>query len=476
MIRRYPLVEREMKVLVIGLDCAAPELVFDQFLGDLPNLRQLMASGIYGRLESCIPAITIPAWIVMMTGKSPGKLGMYGFRHRRGYSYNDIWIANSQTIKEDTVWDILGRQGKRVCLVGVPPSYPPYPVEGNLVSCFMTPGADKEYTHPPQLKKEIESLVGEYVFDVAFRTEERDALLSQLYQMTEKRFQVIKHLMKNKDWDFFMFVEIGIDRIHHAFWKFLDKEHHLYQPGNKYESAIADYYKYIDEKVGQILSLIDSDTAVLVVSDHGAKRMKGAFCVNEWLAKEGLLALNSRPERQVSLERADIEWSKTKGWGWGGYYARIFLNVEGREPQGVIKTKDYERERDELAQRLKAIKGPNGEIWDTKVFKPDEVFEEDRGDSPDLMVYFDDLYWRAAGTMGHHTLYLPENDTGPDDAVHSQYGVFILSYPQVKGAREINASIYDITPTILHLMGFNIPQDMRGKSILTRLEEGEGNG
>jgi predicted AlkP superfamily phosphohydrolase/phosphomutase len=465
-----------VKILVIGLDCAAPELVFDKYSAALPNLRQLMASGIYGRLESCIPAITIPAWMVMVTGKSPGELGMYGFRHRRGYAYEDMWIANSQTVKESKVWDILGKQGKRVCLVGVPPSYPPYPVAGNLVSCFLTPGADRDYTYPPQLKEEIESLVGEYLFDVVFRTEDRDTFLSQLYLMTEKRFDVIKYLMKNKEWDFFMFVEIGVDRIQHTFWRFFDKEHHLYQPGNRYEVAIPDYYRYIDKKVGQILSLIDNDTAVLVVSDHGAKRMKGAFCINEWLAKEGFLALKSRPQQQVSLEGATIEWSKTKAWGWGGYYARIFLNVEGREPQGVIKPKDYERERDELAQRLKAIKGPNGEIWDTKVFKPEEVFQEDKGDSPDLMVYFDDLYWRAAGTMGHEAIYLPENDIGPDDAVHSQYGLFILYHPQMERFGEIDASIYDITPTILRLMGLNVPQHMRGESILPGLDWGKGNG
>ena len=266
-----------------------------------------------------------------------------------------------------------------------------------------------------------------------------------------------------------MFVEIGVDRVHHAFWKFFDQSHHLYHSGNKFESAIRDYYRYLDGKVGQILSTIDNDTAVLVVSDHGAKRMKGAFCVNEWLASEGYLALTTKPGEKISLEKADVDWTKTRAWGWGGYYARIFLNVEGREPQGIIKPEDYEMERQELTRRLKAVKGPGGESWDTRVFKPEEIYPQNNGDPPDLMVYFDDLYWRSAGTIGHNTLYLPENDTGPDDAVHAEDGIFILYDPREKLGEELNASIFDIAPSILHLMGLEIPGDMKGQSILPKV-------
>jgi predicted AlkP superfamily phosphohydrolase/phosphomutase len=454
-----------MKVIVIGLDCAAPELVFNE---ELPNFSKLRSQGSYGRLKSCIPAITIPAWMVMMTSKNPGKLGLYGFRHRKGYSYQDIWIANSTVIKQEALWDILKRGKRKVCLVGVPPSYPPFPVNGTLVSCFITPSNDKEYTYPAELKGEIENLVGEYIFDVPFRTEQRAELLSQIYHMTEQRFDVIKHLINHKEWDFFMWVEIGVDRIHHAFWKFYDQNHHLYQPGNEFEAVIPGYYRYLDDRLGKILPLIDSDTAVLVVSDHGAKGMKGTFCINEWLVKEGYLVLKTRPKEKVSLDKTEVDWTRTRAWGWGGYYSRIFLNVQGREPQGVIAPEDYEKEREEVAQRLKAITGPNGERWNTRVFKPEEIYPENNGDPPDLMVYLDDLWWRAAGTMGHASLHLPENDTGPDDAVHAEDGVFILYNPRERKGKEINSSIYDIAPTILHLMKLDIPQDMEGKSILPR--------
>ncbi len=459
-----------MRALVIGLDSAAPELVFGKFQDRLPNLTRLREKGIYGNLKSCIPAITIPAWAVMMTGKSPGKLGLYGFRHRRAYSYSNMWIANSQKISEPAVWDIIGQADKKSCLIGVPPSYPPLKVNGNLISCFITPGRDKEYTHPQELKAEIENRFGEYIFDVEFRTEDRDTILRQIFEMTQLRFDVIKYLLKNKEWDLFMFVEIGVDRMHHAFWKFFDKEHHLYEPGNKYENAVADYYKFLDDKVGEILPIAGNDTVILVVSDHGAKRMKGAFCVNEWLVEQGYLVLKEKPATKVDFEKVDVDWSKTKAWGWGGYYARIFLNIEGREPQGIIKPDDYEKERNKLADKVKSITGPGGEKWQTKVFKPDQIFDEYNGDSPDLMVYFDDLYWRAAGTMGYDTFYLPENDTGPDDAVHAENGMFIAYNPKHNyGGRKMDASIMDIAPTVLKVIGIPVPKDMRGTDILAKV-------
>lgn len=427
----------------------------------------MIENGTSSVLKSCHPPITIPAWMVMMTSKSPGSLGVYGFRHRKGSSYTDGWIANSTSIKERRVWDYMADHDKKVCLIGVPPSYPPYPVSGKLVSCFVTPSDKNEYTYPKELKPEIESLVGKYLFDVVFRTEDRDAILRQLYEMTEKRFTVIKHLMKKDPWDFMMFVEIGVDRLHHAFWKFYDKSHPKYVKGNKYESVVNDYYKFIDKKIGELLELVDDDTYVLVVSDHGTAGMKGCLCINEWLIKEGYLTLKSYPKTQTDLDDCEIDWSKTKAWGWGGYYARIFLNVEGREPNGIIPKGDYEKVREELSKKLMGIKGPQGEQFLNKVFTPVELYGKPKGDMPDLMAYFDDLYWRSAGTLGHNSLYLDENDTGPDDSVHYHDGVFIL-YNKTKngpGMKLDKMTIYDVAPTILDLMKIPVPSDMQGKVI-----------
>jgi len=453
------------RVLVIGLDAASPELVFEKFREDLPNLTFMAERGLYGRLRSCHPPITIPAWIVMVTSVNPGRLGLYGFRHRKGRSYTETTLPSSLSVKEKRIWDYVGEAGGKVCLVAVPPTYPPHPVNGWLISCMMTPDTKRQYTYPMELRSEVESLVGEYVIDVPFRREERESVLKEIYVMTEKRFKVVKHLLTSKPWSFFMLVEIGLDRIQHAFWKYFDREHHLYEPGNKFENAVRDYYKYLDREVGEILKLVGDDTIVIVVSDHGAKRMKGAFCMNEWLMREGYLKLKKEPEGVMELEKCEVDWSKTTAWAWGGYYARIFINVKGREKDGVVDPRDYESTREQLKREIEGIKGPKGEKWDTKAYKPEELYPVCNGDPPDLLVYLDDLYWRSAGTIGHNTLYLPENDTGPDDAVHDYDGIFILYDPKKNVSGRVDITIYDVAPTVLKLMGLQVPRGMEGRAL-----------
>jgi predicted AlkP superfamily phosphohydrolase/phosphomutase len=455
---------KNKKFLIIGLDSAPAEIVIDR-RREFPILRELVENGFHGKMRSSDPPITIPAWMVMSTGKDAGRLGLYGFRHRTGYSYDKMWIATSKSITEPAVWDIIGDHGGQSCLVSVPPSYPPRKVAGHLISCFITPDSEKEYTYPAELRQEIEAQFGPYMFDVVFRTEDRDQILREIYEMTAKRFDVLNYLIRRKPWNLFMFVEIGVDRVQHAFWKYFDKAHHLYERGNKYENVIIDYYKYLDVKIGELLKTIDAETKVLVISDHGAKRMKGAFCINEWLIEQGDLVLKEKPSLGASIEKTAVDWPRTKIWGWGGYYARLFLNVEGREPQGIIKPEEYEKEREALIDRLKAIRGPKGEAWETRILKPNEYFSEVRGDYPDLMVYFDDLYWRSAGTLGYGSMYLPENDTGPDDAVHAQEGMYILYDPKNKAAVRKDIDILDVAPTILHSLGLAVPADMKGKII-----------
>ena len=306
------------KALLIGLDCAAPDLLFNRFADKLPNFRRMMEKGVYGRLRSSDPPITIPAWTVMDSSRSPGVLGLYGFRHRRDNSYKDIWIASSRRVKTKRIWDCVAEAGGKSCLVGVPPSYPPFPVEGWLVGGFITPDTNRNYTFPEELAQEIKDVVNEYQVDVEFRIEDKRSLVKDLFEMTEKHFEVIKHLMRTRDWSFFMFVEIGLDRIHHAFWKYFDENHNLHVPGSEFEGVMEDYYVLLDEKVGELLELLDDDTIVFVASDHGGKPMKGAFCVNTWLEEQGLLKLKRPVEKVVRLNDADVDWENTVAWGWGG--------------------------------------------------------------------------------------------------------------------------------------------------------------
>ena len=464
------------KVLLIGLDSAPPELLFDRFLNDLPNIRSLIQSGVYGDLNSTIPPITVPAWMSMMTGKDPGTLGFYGLRNRADHSYSKMELANSRLVKEDALWDILGAACKKVVLVGVPQTYPPSPVNGWLISSFLTPDTDCEYTYPFDLKPEIERVSGGYILDVPnFRTEDRTVLLRQIYEMTERRFRVTEHLMQTRPWDFFAHIEIGTDRIHHAFWRFLDETHRRHDPDSEYRNAIRDYYRFIDREIGKLIDIAGGDTAILVVSDHGAKRIDGGICVNEWLVREGYLALESSPSGPVALEEAGVDWDRTTAWGEGGYYARIFLNVKGREPNGTVPMEAFEALRDELADKLAVIPDESGGEIPTVIFKPQEAYEMCNGIPPDLIVYFGNLLWRSIGTVGSGKIHTQENDTGPDDANHAQNGVFIARAEGVESGRKIEClDILDVAPTVLSIMDVPVPEDMRGTSILESTETERG--
>ena len=456
------------RVLVLGLDCAAPQLVFGPWRDELPTINALMERGTWGVLRSCDPPITVPAWSSMTSSRSPGALGFYGFRNRRDHSYDALAFADSRAVRVPRVWDLLSARGRPVVVLGVPQTYPVSRVNGVMVSCFLTPDTEtSQYTYPAELKEEIEGLVGRYMVDVPdFRTDDKERLLADIEEMTEKRFRVAEHLAETRPWDLFFLVEMGTDRIHHGFWRFSDPEHRLYEQGNRYEQAMLDYYRALDEKLARLLRFADEDTAVLVVSDHGAKRMDGGICVNEWLRREGYLALGEEPEGPVRLTPDMIDWPRTTAWGEGGYYSRVFLNVEGREPEGKVAREDYERVRTELKEKLEALGDDQGRPIGTVAHRPEDLYDEQNGIPPDLLVYFGDLYWRSVGQVGTGTVHVFENDTGPDDANHAHEGLYVLAAEDVPGGEGPARDLRDIAPTILELLGEPVPADMEGRSLL----------
>jgi predicted AlkP superfamily phosphohydrolase/phosphomutase len=450
--------------MIIGLDCAEPTLVLDRWRSQLPTLAELMERGVSGRLTSVVPPITVPAWSCMMSSRTPGDLGIYGFRNRADRSYDALYVANGADVTAPRLWDLATREGLPSIVLGVPGTYPPRPLNGVMVSCFLTPSLESQYTYPSLLRREVERVVGEYLFDCTnFRTLDKDDLLRQVYEMTDRRFALADHLLETRPWELFAMVEMGTDRMHHAFWKELDGT-------GEYADAILDYHRHLDSLIASLLEHADDDTVVLVVSDHGAKRLEGGIRVNEWLRSEGYLQTQTSPDGVSSLAEAGVDWTRTTAWAEGGYYARIFLNVRDREPEGTVAPEDYERVRAKLRDRLAAIPGPDGKVLGTRVHIPEDVYDEVNGVAPDLIVYFGDLSWRAVGTIGGGDgIYATENDTGPDDANHAQDGLLIMAGSGVAPARADGMHLLDVAPTVLELLGIEPPSAMRGSSLLRRV-------
>jgi predicted AlkP superfamily phosphohydrolase/phosphomutase len=461
-----------MKICVLGLDCAAPDIVFND--ERLVNIRRLMSAGVYGRLESTVPPITVPAWMSMATSQDPGSLGIYGFRNRTDYSYQGLGYTNSGSIKELAIWDQFAREGRRSILVGVPPNFPPRRINGISIGCFLTPDPVKDdFTHPRDIKAKITELVGEYPVDVkGFRTPRKDWLKQEVFEMSRKQWQVVRWLLTEQEWDYFQFVDIGLDRIHHGFWQYFDKNHVQYEPGNPYEDVIPEYYRWLDEQIGSVMELLDNDTTLLVVSDHGAQRLDGGFAVNEWLVNEGLLVLDEQPKEVTPFAKLKVNWAKTKVWSDGGYYARVFFNVRGREPQGTIPAEEYEAFRDEMKARFEALTDECGKPLNSLVFKPTEIYRNLRNVPPDLIVHFGGLFWRSIGGVGYGRVHVQENDTGPDACNHAQYGMFLLAGPNcpLQGPYE-GARLLDIAPTLLDLAEMDISPSMQGRSLVAGLEK-----
>ncbi len=469
--------QKPKKVVMIGLDGLNPDLVY-QWKGELPNLSKLMEEGIHGNIKSTVPPITPQAWSCILTGKNPGHFGYWDFTYRDDYSYGQSELVNSRVRDErvDTIYEILSGYNKKVAIINVPVTYPPPEIPGGYsISSFMIPNLNKQFTHPASLKKKIEKIIGQYIIDAStsdmnFRQMDKEVVLKRIYDMDKQRFKLTKYFIKEKKCDFVFTVIMGTDRMPHLFYRYFDKNHRRYTPHPKYESALKNHYKFCDESIGEILNLVDEDTAMIVTSDHSVQRLDGRINLNEWLIKEGYMKLRKRPERPTSLMQVDIDWSQTKAWATG-FTGQLYLNVKGRESQGIVDSQDYERLLGELAEKLKAIIDEKGESLDTKVYRRKDIHSGEYAKfGPDLFVYFDNCYWNISELIGYDSIYSYDTPKGPDDGGHGPFGFFAMAGKGVpKRGKVSDADLLDIAPTVLHLFGVTIPQDMEGK-VLTKKE------
>ncbi|MEM1418117.1 MAG: alkaline phosphatase family protein [Myxococcota bacterium] len=456
-----------VRALVLGLDCVPPSLAFERWADAMPVLQSLRERGRSGPLRSSSPPITVPAWACMTTGRDPGELGLYGFRNlppERGYT---LKLAGARDLRVKRVWEHVGDAGHRVAALFVPPSNPPRPVNGVALGCFLSaPGAP--WAFPRRLEAELEGRFGEFRPDVRdFRNGDEARILAELDAMTAQHFAIARAVIAEQAPALTMAVMIGPDRLHHAFWHHLDPASPGYRPGNPWEAEARAYYARLDAQLGRLVATFEAEAGdeglVLVVSDHGARALEGAVAVNELLRAKGWQVWRREPDGITPL-RDVVDWSRTRAWAEGGYYARVFLNVAGREPEGVVPPERYEASRRELAELLRSVPGPKGPL-PARVDRPEEVYGETRGEPPDLMVYFADLAYRALGTVGHGGVLAAGDDRGVDGCNHAWDGIYVAAGPRVRAGAAPGA-IVDVAPTILDAFGVARPPRMRGVSWL----------
>ena len=503
------------KVMFIGLDGATFDLL-DPFInkGLMPNLKKLIQEGAKGLLETSIPPITPTAWVSWMTGKNPGKHGVFEFLLRRkgAGSLPDVPVS-SMSRDGMTFWDVLAQHGKRAIVTNVPCTYPPAIANGVMVSDFLTPRGRRDFAYPPALLQEIESQFGPYELYITevYEKGKVSRILDQLFVELEYKTKVNRYLMQHYAWDVFATHYWGTDRFQHELWHLVDESHPFFDRKEHDQNIdrIHEYWSKVDSTLGELLLEADDDTTVYLGSDHGFGPITKFLCFNIWLIQEGLLVLKGdaftllkralfrmgltpdlayrsamklglahlrlsvgvtnrsklmRLGNLLMLSLEDVDWSRTVAYSKGNY-GQIFINLKGREAIGVVEPgAAYEREVDEVIGKLKALKDEGGKPLIGPIWRREDLYTGPHSEeSPDIQFLPRDMSNKPLGTldMTSNKFITPVYGNSGD---HRMHGIMIGRGPEIRKGVEIDgAKIVDYAPTILHTFGVEVPSDMDGR-------------
>lgn len=511
--------DSKRRVMVIGLDGATFDLIKPWVEeGKLPNFKKLLLEGCHGVLESTTPSATIPAWPSFFTGCNPGKHGFYDFFKERSNSYDmTVELHPSKAVKQPTLWQILSDFDKKVALLSIPGTYPPKRVNGFMVTGLLTP-PNVKFTYPPEFQDELKEKIGGYnLFFSVLSAKNPDILLEDLEKTLFNRVKAVEYIWKEKRPDFLMMVDNGTDRAEHELWKFIDIKNPLYDPDEvkRFGNPLLKYYQTVDKTLERIRDMLDEDTILIIMSDHGQGPLRKFVNLNMFLIKEGYMVIkknalsklkyqlfsigftprniynllreigieryasdNLSQERKLSLlnkmffSTKDINWKETVAFS-SGVTGAITINVKGRQSQGIInKNDDYAEVRKKIIDQLLQLydKEIKGKVIN-KVYKREEIYYGPYLDNaPDIVAVPSEGY-EFFGMFGFpfNQIIMP---TFGNSGSHRRNGIFIAIGKDIKKDTKIkNANIIDLAPTILHIMDAPIPINVDGKIIFEIFEK-----
>jgi len=489
------------RIVVIGIDGAnfSPIERWSQE-GSLPGFRHLKEHGASGELCSTVPPISPTAWTSIFTGTNPGKHGIFGFIKRRAHSYYPTPISSAD-IRAPTLWDILTENGIKSAWVSVPFIYPPKPIYGVLTAGLGTPSRKSPFAYPPAVKTEI---LRKYPnFDVDFNEDEIelsrniDKSLTKISSVTEANMNLFKELVADKSFRVVGGVFRALDVIQHYLIDSDDLRRH---------------YQKFDQLIRDITEEMDENDVLIVCSDHGFRKIQKNFYINNWLEQAGLLHFKSEPilgrlgiraenfqkvlvkaglkdlvwklKRSSLVETvlrlmpsedflSNIDWSTTRAYYIGNDGGAIFANVKGREPEGIVeRAQEYEELTREIAKKALEITDPlDGERVIRQAYRSCEAYVGELDDAPDILLVENEGY-RVTGGHNRQRMLLEDVRVRPGD--HSTAGVlFMLGSGIRAGHRIADATVQDVTPTVLHLLDIPIPVHMDGKPLVSSLMNGQ---
>jgi predicted AlkP superfamily phosphohydrolase/phosphomutase len=502
---------KEHRVLVVAWDGATLDLLTPWCEeGKLPTLRKLIIEGAHGELRSTYPPLTGPAWSSFMTGKSPGNHGVFEFFRRRDGGYSQV-LNDPSSIDGKTLWRLLSDTGRKVGIMNLPLTYPPEVVNGFLISGLLTPRDCDDWAYPQSLIAELGENLGRYLIhhDEKYTKGNVENLLAEQYEILASRTEAALYLMKAKEWDLFMVHYYGPDRLTHEFWHLLDPSHPQHDPQEyeKFGDVVLTFFEKLDADLDRLISQLDDDIVVILMSDHGMGKVTKFINVNSWLLAEGFMNLKKdfastcryalfrlgfnyyslgklvlksgwgkqavqmgRGRRQELQEMVfcslrDVDWSRTKAYSMGNY-GQILVNLKGREPQGCVNPgAEYEEVLNTLTERLYNLVDPeSGERIVERVFRREEVYSGEYVEgAADLMFLTKDMQYKALGLSDFNSPRVLEPVYGCTGN-HRMNGILALRGKKVirEGTMIEGATIQDLAPTILYTLGAPVPVEMDG--------------
>ncbi|MCB0115664.1 MAG: alkaline phosphatase family protein, partial [Caldilineaceae bacterium] len=419
--------------------------------GVVPNIAEIARQGMLRPMTSVHPWVSSVAWTTLPTGVNPAKHNIFGFIDRVPATHQLFVPLNTQR-KAPTLWERLNDAGKRSVVVNVPVSYPVRPINGAQIAGFLAPKLDERSVYPSSLLPQLQEMGYRIDTDAQLARKSRAEGMADIQDALEKRLRALLHLLDNENWDYFQFVIMETDRLHHFFLAQMEADDPVWKP------AFYDIYRRIDQAVGEVRRRLDPQDLLVLAADHGFCTIRKEVYFNVALAEAGFLKYRQDPST-VETPRIDLVAPQSTAYILDP--GRVFVNLKGREKDGSVDPADYERVRDELIAWAEALTDPEtGERVVTRAYRREELYNGPFLDqAADVILAPVDGYDPKGAIWKPYFVHKDEMMVG----MHT-YANAMLCLSQAGVIHEGEANILDLAPMILRFLGLDIPGELDGRA------------